>query len=427
MHHFKYRSGILHAEDVPLPDIAAAVGTPFYCYSTATLTRHYRVFEEAMAGLNTLVCFAAKANGNLAVLRTLGTMGSGCDVVSGGELRRALAAGIPANKIVFSGVGKTADELALALENGVCQINVESEPELERLHAIAQALGKTAPVALRVNPNVYAETHDKIATGRKEDKFGIAWGDASRLYSRALGLDGIEARGIAVHIGSQITNLAPFETAFTKVAGLVRNLRDAGMDIQTVDLGGGLGVSYHRHNETPPSPAEYGDIVRRAVGDLDCTIIFEPGRVIAANAGVLVTEIVYVKTGESKTFAIVDAAMNDLVRPSMYDAHHDILTVTEPAPGVDLKAVDVVGPVCETGDRFAQDSRLPPMAEGDLLALMTAGAYGAVMASSYNARPLVPEVLVNGGEFAVVRPRPPVEDMWAAEILPPWLDSGAPD
>ena len=422
MHHFNYRNGVLHAEDVPLPGIAAAVGTPFYCYSTATLTRHYRVFTEAMEGLDTLVCFSAKANGNLAVLRTLGNLGAGCDVVSGGELRRALAAGIAAEKIVFSGVGKTEAELTLALENGVGQINVESKPELEHLNTIAVNLGTTAPIAFRVNPDVHAKIHDKIATGRKEDKFGIAWNDAARLYHHAQSLDGIEVRGVAVHIGSQITDLAPFETAFTKVAGLVKDLRKAGIDIQTVDLGGGLGVPYRRDNEAPPSPAEYGDVVKRTVRDLGCTVMFEPGRVIAANAGVLVTGVIYIKSGETKTFAIVDAGMNDLIRPSMYDAHHDILTVTEPSPGLDLVPVDVVGPVCETGDRFAQGARLPLLAEGDLLALTTAGAYGAVMASSYNARPLVPEVLVDGAEFAIVRQRPPVEDLWATEKLPPWLE-----
>ena len=423
MHHFQYRNGVLHAEDVPLPDIASAVGTPFYCYSTATLTRHYQVFAEAMAGLDTLICFSVKANGNLAVLQTLRNLGAGCDVVSGGELRRSLQAGVAASRIVFSGVGKTKDELTLALEVGVGQINVESEAELRRLSAVASELGKTAPIAFRVNPDVHADTHDKISTGRKEDKFGVAWGEVKRLYDVAEGLDGIRVRGIAVHIGSQITDLEPFRSAFSKVAGMVEELRTSGHNIETVDLGGGLGVPYRHDNEPPPSPAEYGSVAKETVGRLGCQILFEPGRVIAANAGVLVTEVIYVKPGESKMFIIVDAAMNDLIRPSMYDANHDILPVAEAAPGQERHAYDVVGPICETGDRFAQEARLPEPAEGALLALTTAGAYGAVMASSYNARPLVPEVLVNGAEYAVVRERPPVEDLWALEHLPSWLET----
>ncbi len=423
MHHFQYRSGVLYAEDVPLPDIASAVGTPFYCYSTATLTRHYQVFAEAVDGLDSLVCFSAKANGNLAVLRTLGNLGAGCDVVSGGELRRALQAGITAEKIVFSGVGKTAGELALALESNVGQINVESESELRRLSAIATEMGKTAPIAFRVNPDVHAGTHDKISTGRKEDKFGVAWDDAKDLYALAEDLEGIDVRGVAVHIGSQITDLEPFESAFSKVAGLVLDLRAVGHKIETVDLGGGLGVPYRHDNDQPPSPADYGTIVKDTVGGLDCKVLFEPGRVIAANAGVLVTEVVYVKPGESKTFVIVDAAMNDLIRPSMYDAHHDIVPVMEATPGQDLMTYDIVGPICETGDRFAQDTRLPALAEGALLAFKAAGAYGAVMASNYNARPLIPEILVDEADFAVIRQRPPIEDLWALETLPPWLDA----
>lgn len=422
MDHFQYHQGVLCAEGVPLPDIAADVGTPFYCYSTATLRRHYTVFTEAMDGLDVLVCFSAKANGNIAVLRTLGNLGAGCDVVSGGELRRALAAGIPAEKIVFSGVGKTSDEIRLALENGIGQINIESEPELERIHAIADELGTTASIAFRVNPDVHAVTHEKITTGRKEDKFGVAWDDAPRLYARAAQMSNVDVRGVAVHIGSQITDLAPFQAAFSKVAGLVRDLREQGIDIRTVDLGGGLGAPYRRDNDPPPSPTDYGAVVKETVGDLGCTILFEPGRVIAANAGVLVSEIVYVKHGETKTFVIIDAAMNDLLRPSMYDAHHDIMPVAESAPGHERQAYDVVGPICETGDRFAQESELPPLADGDLLAIMSAGAYGAVMASNYNARPLVPEVLVDGDSYAIVRKRPPVEDLWALESLPDWLD-----
>ena len=425
MHHFQYHGGILHAEDVPLPDIAAAVGTPFYCYSSATLTRHYKVFTDALAGLDSLVCFSAKANGNMAVLRLLGDLGAGCDVVSGGELKRALAAGIPGEKIVFSGVGKTAEELTLALENGVGQINVESEPELNRLNGIATKLGKPAPVALRVNPDIHAATHDKIATGRKEDKFGVAWEDAPRLYKAAHDMTGIDVRGVAVHIGSQITDLAPFEAAFSKVAGLVNEIRDTGIDIRTVDLGGGRGVSYKRDNATPPSPAEYGEVVKRTVGDLGCKVIFEPGRVIAANAGILVTKVIYVKPGETKEFVIVDAAMNDLIRPAMYDAHHDVLPVTEEDAGSPKTKMDIVGPVCETGDRFVRDASLAALGEEDLIAFMTAGAYGAVMSSTYNARPLIPEVMVHGESFAVIRKRPKVEDLWALESLPDWMNDQA--
>lgn len=423
MHHFQYRDGILHAEDVPVPEIAAAVGTPFYCYSTATLTRHYKVFKDGLGDLDALICYSAKANGNLAVLRLLGDMGAGCDVVSGGELKRALAAGIAPEKIVFSGVGKTVEELTLAVEDGVGQINVESEPELNRLNGIAQKLGKAAPIALRVNPDVHAVTHEKITTGRKEDKFGVAWTEAPKLFQTAQSMPGIDVRGVAVHIGSQITDLAPFEAAFSKVAGLVNDLRDDDIDIRTVDVGGGLGVPYKRDNEIPPSPAEYGEVVRRTVGGLGCQVLLEPGRVIAANAGILVTQVVYVKPGQSKDFVIVDAAMNDLIRPAMYDAHHDILPVIEPKPGADRAIVDVVGPVCETGDRFSKELDLPVMEEDDLLAFSTAGAYGAVMSSTYNARPLVPEVLVKDGVFSVIRRRPAVETLWDLESLPEWMDS----
>lgn len=422
MHHFQYRDGILHAEDVPLPEIAAAIGTPFYCYSTATLTRHFKVFKDGLDGLDALICYSAKASGNLAILRLLRDMGAGCDVVSGGELKRALAAGMDPAKIVFSGVGKTTEELTLALEESVGQINVESEPELNRLNGIAQKLGKAAPIALRVNPDVHAVTHEKITTGRKEDKFGVAWTEAPRLFETAHNMPGIEVRGVAVHIGSQITDLAPFEAAFTKVAGMVRDLRDNGIEIKTVDLGGGLGVPYKRDNEAPPSPTEYGAVVKKAVGDLDCKVLLEPGRVIAANAGILVTQVIYVKPGQSKDFVIVDAAMNDLIRPAMYEAHHDILPIKEVQPGADRATVDVVGPVCETGDRFSKELDLPVMKEDDLLAFSTAGAYGAVMSSTYNARPLVPEVLVKGGAFSVIRKRPPVETQWELESVPDWME-----
>lgn len=427
MHHFTYRNGVLSAENVALPDIAADVGTPFYCYSTATIKRHYQVFADAMDGLDTLICFSAKANGNVAVLRTLAQMGAGCDVVSGGELGRAMAAGIAPEKIVFSGVGKSADELRLALESGIGQINVESEPELQRLNTIAMSLGKTAPIAFRVNPDIHAKTHDKISTGRKEDKFGVAWDDAPRFYELAASMEGIDVRGVAVHIGSQITDLEPFEAAFTKVAGLVEDLRASGIQIDTIDLGGGLGVPYRSDNDPPPTPSDYGEVVKRAVGGLGCTVMFEPGRVIAANAGVLVSQVEYVKHGETKTFVIIDAAMNDLIRPSMYDAHHDIRPVKEPAPGSDLTTFDIVGPICETGDRFAQEAQLPLTGEGDLVAIMSAGAYGAVMASSYNARPLVPEVLVDGDNYAVIRKRPPTEALWDLESIPEWLESDGDD
>lgn len=422
MHHFQYRDGILHAENVPVPDIAAAVGTPFYCYSSATLTRHYRVFKDGLEGLDSLVCFSAKASGNLAILRLLSDLGAGCDVVSGGELKRALAAGMAPEKIVFSGVGKTAEELTLALEEGVGQINIESEPELNKLNEVAQKLGKTAPIAFRVNPDVHAVTHEKITTGRKEDKFGVAWDEAPRLFQAAQSMAGIDVRGVAVHIGSQITDLEPFEAAFSKVAGLVRDLRETGLEIKTVDLGGGLGVPYKRDNDAPPSPAEYGEVVKRTVGDLGCRVLLEPGRVIAANAGILVTRVIYVKPGQSKDFVIVDAAMNDLLRPAMYDAHHDIVPIKEVSPGADLATVDVVGPVCETGDRFSKELDLPVMHEEDLLAFSTAGAYGAVMSSTYNARPLVPEVLVKDGAFSVIRRRPPVETLWEHESLPDWME-----
>lgn len=421
MHHFIYRNGVLHAEDVALSRIAEQVGTPFYCYSTATLTRHYAVFRDALKGLNAEVCFAVKANSNLAVLSLLAKLGAGADVVSGGELRLALKAGVPAAKIVFSGVGKTEEELRLALETNVGQVNVESEPELRALSAIAAAAGKTVRIALRVNPDVDAGSHDKISTGRKTDKFGIDWTLAPALYRTARELPGIDPAGVAVHIGSQITNLAPFEAAFLRVRDLVVMLRADGFDIRTVDLGGGLGVPYaHKDKTNPPSPQEYGEMVRRTVGDLGCKLAFEPGRVITGNAGILVTRVTFVKEAVDRRFVIVDAGMNDLIRPAMYDAHHDVLTVVEPPLTEALRTADIVGPVCETGDRFTKDCYLPAMKSGDLMAFLTAGAYGAVMASSYNTRPLVPEVLVDGSKFAVVRRRPSFEEMIALEQPPHW-------
>jgi diaminopimelate decarboxylase len=419
MHHFAYRNGILHAEDVPLDRIAAEVGTPFYCYSTATLTRHFQVFKDALTGLDATVCFAVKSNSNLAVVRSLVALGAGCDVVSGGELKLALKAGADPAKIVFSGVGKTKEELELAISTGIGQINIESEAELEQLSTLASAAGKTMRVALRVNPDVDAGSHDKISTGRKEDKFGIEWTLAPALYRKAKTLPGIAPTAVAVHIGSQITDLAPFEAAFTRVRDLVAMLRADGLDIRHLDLGGGLGVPYeHTSNVLPPSPAAYGEMVQRVLGNLGCALAFEPGRLIVGNAGILVSRVTLIKEGTTRRFTVVDAGMNDLVRPAMYDAHHDILPVAE-AQG-DSTATDVVGPVCETSDRFAQGRELPRLKEGDLIAFLTAGAYGSSMSSTYNTRPLVPEVLVKGDRFAIVRRRPTFEDMMALEQAPDW-------
>lgn len=422
MHHFHYRNGTLHAEDVPIADIAAAVGTPFYCYSTATLERHYRVFDEAFAGMAHKICYSLKANSNLAVLKTLARMGAGADVVSAGEIERAVMAGFAPQDIVFSGVGKTAEEIALALDRGLYQFNVESEGELEEISRVATAKGAAAPITFRVNPDVDAMTHTKIATGRAEDKFGVSWQDAERLYARAADLPGIRIVGLDVHIGSQLTALEPFEAAFRRVADLVRRLREEGHCIDRLDLGGGLGVPYGGPEAgLPPLPSDYGRMVRNILGHLDCELLFEPGRVIVGNAGVLVSRVVYVKKGESRNFLVLDAAMNDLLRPSLYDAYHDIVPVRASVPDGDTMRVDVVGPVCETGDRFAADREMPILAPGDLVAIMTAGAYGAVMSSMYNSRPLVPEVLVNGDAFATVRRRPDFGEMVALEATAPWL------
>jgi diaminopimelate decarboxylase len=421
MDHFLYRHGQLHAEDVALADIAAAVGTPFYCYSTATLTRHYHLFTEALSPLPHLVCFAIKSLSNIAVLRTLGNLGAGMDVVSGGEYRRARAAGVPGERIVFSGVGKTREEMRLALTGGIRQFNVESEPELRALSEVATSLGLTAPITIRVNPDVDARTHAKIATGKKENKFGIPIARAIEVYAEAARLPGIEVIGIDVHIGSQLTELEPFEQAYLKVAELTRALRAEGHDIRRLDLGGGLGIPYARSNSAPPLPLDYGALIKRTVGDLGCEIEIEPGRLISGNAGVLVSKVIYVKNGEGRDFLILDAAMNDLVRPSMYDAHHDIVPVKEPAPAVEMQNFDVVGPVCETGDTFARERALPPLAEGDLVAFRSAGAYGAVMASEYNSRPLVPEVLVRNDHFAVIRRRPTFDEMLERDSIPEWL------
>ncbi len=421
MDHFLYRNGALHAEDVALSDIAATVGTPFYCYSAATLTRHYQLFTEALSPLPHLVCFAIKSLSNIAVLKLLGDLGAGMDVVSIGEYHRARAAGVPGNRIVFSGVGKTRDEMRTALQGGIRQFNVESEPELRALSDVATALGLTAPIALRVNPDVDARTHAKIATGKKENKFGVPITRAPEIYAEAARLPGIQVVGIDVHIGSQLTELAPFEEAFRKVADLTRTLRDQGHTITRLDLGGGLGIPYTRANDAPPLPQDYGAMIKRTLGHLGCEIEIEPGRLISGNSGVLVSRVIYTKAGEGRDFLILDAAMNDLVRPSMYDAHHDIVPLNEPAPATPTHPFDVVGPVCETGDTFARARDLPPMAEGDLVAFRSAGAYGAVMASEYNTRPLVPEVLVSGDHFAVIRARPTFDEILKRDSIPEWL------
>jgi diaminopimelate decarboxylase len=421
MDHFDYRDGALHAEDVPVAAIAAAVGTPFYVYSTATLERHYAVFDAALAGLPHAVCYAVKACGNLAVLRVLARRGAGMDVVSGGELARALAAGVPGPRIVFSGVGKTADEMRAALQAGVGQFNVESEPELLALDAVARSMGLRAPIALRVNPDVDPKTHAKIATGKAETKFGVPIARAMEAYALAATLPGVEVIGVDAHIGSQLTELAPFEAAFARLADLARALRAEGHAIRRIDLGGGLGIPYVRSNEAPPLPFDYGAVVRRTVGGLGAEIVIEPGRLIVGNAGLLVTQVIYRKQGEGREFLIVDAAMNDLIRPAMYDAWHDIVPVREPAADTPMAPMDVVGPVCETGDIFARGRMLPLLGAGDLAAFRSAGAYGAVMASEYNARPLVPEILVSGGRFDVVRPRPTYAEMLARERIPDWL------
>ena len=425
MDHFLYRNGILHAEDVAIPEIAAAVGTPFYVYSTATLTRHFRLFDEALAGLDHLVCYAMKANSNQAVLRLMASLGAGVDVVSGGEYRRAKAAGFAGDRIVFSGVGKTAEEMELSLTGGIRQFNVESEPEMELLSEVASRLGVVAPITIRVNPDVDAKTHEKIATGKSENKFGIPISRAREVYAHAASLRGLEIIGIDVHIGSQLTDLEPFELAYTKVAELTRELRVDGHDIRRLDLGGGLGIPYERSNKAPPLPMEYGEVIKRTVGDLGCEIEIEPGRLIAGNSGILVSSVIYVKSGEGRDFLILDAAMNDLIRPAMYGAWHDIVPVKEAPAGTELHPIDVVGPVCETGDTFTRQRPLPPMVSGDLVAFRSAGAYGAVMASEYNTRPLIPEVLVHGHQFAVIRSRPTFDEIINRDTIPQWLKGSA--
>ncbi len=421
MDHFLYRDGMLHAEDVPVAEIAAAVGTPFYVYSTATLTRHFRLFDEGLGDMPHLVCYAMKANSNQAILRTLAKLGAGMDVVSGGEYRRARAAGVPGERIVFSGVGKTREEMRLALEGGIRQFNVESEPEMAALSDVAQSMGMVAPVTVRVNPDVDAKTHEKIATGKKENKFGIPISRAKEVYAHAAALPGVRVVGIDVHIGSQLTDLAPFREAYGLVADLVRVLRAEGHQIDRLDLGGGLGIPYERSNAAPPLPTEYCDVIRETVGDLGCEIEIEPGRLIAGNAGLLVSRVIFVKSGEGRDFLILDAAMNDLIRPAMYGAWHDIVPVVEPAAGAETHPFDVVGPVCESGDTFAKARALPPVSAGDLVAFRSAGAYGAVMASEYNTRPLIPEVLVHGDQFAVIRARPTFDEIINRDTIPEWL------
>ncbi len=421
MHHFAYRRGTLHAEEVDLADLAGAVGTPFYCYSTATLTRHYSVFADAFEGTNALVCYSIKANSNLGVLATLAKLGAGMDVVSQGELARALAVGVPPERIAFSGVGKTREEIAFALAQSIFAFNVESEPELRALSETAEALGATAKVAFRVNPDIDAKTHHKIATGKAENKFGIPFAQAIPLYERARELPGIDARGVHMHIGSQITDLSPFRNAFALLTELVSQLRIHGFTIDFVNLGGGLGVPYRSDETAPPSPSDYAALVREAVGDIGCRLLFEPGRLIAGNAGILVSRVIYVKQGASRNFTIVDAAMNDLLRPTLYEAYHEIWPVEEAKLEAPIVVTDVAGPICETGDYLALARSLPQLDSGDLIAVMTAGAYGAVLASEYNSRLLVPEVLVAGSDYCVTRPRPSYEDMLAAEILPDWL------
>ena len=421
MHHFAYRDGVLHAEAVSLDTLAAAVGTPFYCYSTATLERHYKVFAGAFADANALVCYAMKANSNQAVIATLAKLGAGADVVSEGELMRARLAGVPVDKIMFSGIGKTARELALAVDEGILCINVESEPELELLSSIASAKGRAVKISVRVNPDIDAKTHHKIATGKAESKFGIPISRARAVYKRAATLPGIKVAGVDMHIGSQITDLDPFDNAFTLLAEFVRTLRGDGHTISHVDLGGGLGIPYLDDNEPPPHPDAYAKMVKRATRDLDCRLIFEPGRLIVGNAGILVTRVLFVKHGEAKNFVVVDAAMNDLIRPTLYEAHHEIKPVAEPRASARRIRADVVGPVCESGDFLALHRDLAEPAAGALLAVMSAGAYGAVQAGTYNTRPLVPEVLVKGAEWAVVRPRLEVDQLIALDRMPDWL------
>ncbi|MGH1419452.1 MAG: diaminopimelate decarboxylase [Hyphomicrobiaceae bacterium] len=421
MHHFSYKNGILHAEDVPVADIAAEVGTPFYCYSTATLQRHYQVLEKAFGGQDALICYAMKANSNQAVLKTLAKLGAGMDVVSEGELRRALAAGVPANKIIFAGVGKSRAEMAFALKEGILGFNVESVPELHALSDVADEMGLKAPVSIRVNPDVDAKTHEKISTGKSENKFGVPYVDALSIYAQAAALPGIDVAGIHMHIGSQITDLAPYRDAFRLLHDLVVELRAAGHNLRHLDIGGGLGVPYEAGKDVPPHPQDYAAVVGEELGALGLKIVMEPGRVIAGNAGILVSRVLYSKIGAERTFTIVDASMAELLRPTLYEAYQEVLPEREALNSEPETLQDVVGPVCESGDYLAKSRMLPPFKEGDLLAVMTAGAYGAVMASTYNSRLLVPEVLVSGDRFGVVRERPTYDDLISQDIVPDWV------
>ena len=420
MHHFSYREGTLHAEDVDLNIIAEEIGTPFYCYSTATLERHYRVMTDAFKGSEHFICYAMKANSNQAVIKTMADLGAGMDVVSEGELRRALAAGVPGRKIVFSGVGKTAREMALALKEGVSCFNVESESELELLSLVSQRTVQRATISIRVNPDVDAKNHAKITTGKADNKFGISFNRASEVYARAAALPGLDIAGIDMHIGSQITDIEPFEQAFRLMAELATRLRSEGHNIRHLDLGGGLGVPYRGTNDVPPHPDEYAAMVRRTLGHLGLKYVLEPGRMIAGNAGILVSRVIYMKENDGNYFIIQDGAMNDLIRPTLYDAYHDILPVKEAADNTQVFIADVVGPVCESGDYLAKARRLPKPEPGDLLATMTAGAYGAVQSGTYNTRPLVAEVLVKGDKWSLVRPRQTYEDLIGLDRLALW-------
>jgi diaminopimelate decarboxylase len=421
MRHFDYKNGEMFAEDVALREIAERIGTPVYVYSTATFARHYTVFAKAFEGRQALIAFSVKANSNLAVLATLAALGAGADVVSEGELVRALTAGIPASKIVFSGVGKTQAEMRAALRAGIRVFNVESLPELELLSKTAISVGKRAPVAFRVNPDVTAGGHEKISTGKAENKFGIAWSSVEAAYARAAELKGIEIVGVDMHIGSQIDTLTPFEAAIKKVGGLIKTLRAQGHTIKSFDIGGGLGIPYGDNSKTPPPPSEYGAVVKSLTADMNVELIFEPGRMIAGNAGVLLSEVVYTKSGEDREFLIIDAAMNDLIRPALYEAYHEIEPVRAPGRAYDTQLYDVVGPICESGDTFTKRRELPKMKAGDLLVLHSAGAYGAAQSSQYNTRPLIPEVLVKGEQYSIIRERPDYAEMLRGEHIPEWV------
>ena len=420
MDHFNYRNGQLYAEDVSVAEIAASVGTPFYVYSTATLVRHFQLFDDALDGMDHCICYAMKAASNQAILKTLGNLGAGMDVVSGGEYRRAISAGIPPEKVVFSGVGKTLEEITLALQNGIRQFNVESDSELEQISATASSMNKIAPIAIRINPDVDAQTHEKIATGKAENKFGIPISRARDVYSKASKMPGINIVGIDLHIGSQLTDLEPFQKAYQKLADLTQILRQDGHKIKRLDLGGGLGIPYEKNKSAPPLPVEYGKMVRKVLGHLDCEIEIEPGRLIVGNAGILVSSVIGVKNGDNRNFLILDAAMNDLIRPAMYDAYHDIIPIKQISSP---EAVyDVVGPVCETGDTFAKKRTMPELSKNDLVAFRSAGAYGAVMSSEYNTRPLIPEVMVNTNKFSIIRKRPSYQEIIERDIIPDWLE-----